>query len=118
MFPSWTISRIDEDPHFVLHHWQALEVEPTGPCHVPAMSSRVVTFAGCTDRRELIHFSQEIVRFDPTRLLAVNVFGKVYLLDAVYGFTKQMHANSSRSFWRSTNKPRDVTPEVVAMLGV
>jgi hypothetical protein len=111
----WEIQRIDATPRCVLEHWQVLEVSPTGACHVPLPGPRFVTFAGCTDHYEIIEFSPEIVVFDPTRMLGVSAQGDVYGLGSSWGFTALMSKSASRSFWKSTLRPRDVTNVVIAM---
>ncbi|MBK1683116.1 hypothetical protein CKO18_05940 [Rhodoferax fermentans] len=114
---SWEIERIDAAPRFVLEHWQVLEVAPTGPCHTPLPGRRFLTFAGCTDHREIIQLSPEIVLFDPTRMLGVSAQGDAYGLGYSCGFTVLMVNQAKKSFWRSTLRPRDVTSTVIAMTG-
>lgn len=114
---SWKIERIDAAPGKVLQHWQVLEVSPTGPCHTPLPGPRFLTFAGCTDHREIIEFSPEIVLFDPIRMLGTSSQGIVYGLGHARGFTALMVKIASRSFWKSTLRPRDVTDVVFAMSG-
>jgi hypothetical protein len=76
-----------------------------------------LTFAGCTDHYGIIQFSPEIVAFDPTRMLGVSAQGDVYGLGSSWGFTAQMSKSASRSFWKSTLSPRDITSTVIAMAG-
>ena len=113
---SWKIERIDAAPRCVLEHWQVLEVAPTGPCHTPLSGRRFLTFAGCTDHREIILFSPEIVLFDPTRMLGASAQGDAYGLGHYWGFTTLMAKCANRSFWKSTLRPIDITPKVIAMV--
>lgn len=117
MAQQWNISRIEGEPKCILEHWQVLDVLPTGPCHFPAAGPRYVVFAGCTDRSEILHLSREIVRFDSTRRAGLTVDGGIYELGRIYGFSKSMAINASRGFWAYSHKPRDITAQVLSMLG-
>lgn len=117
MAQKWNISRIEGEPKYVLEHWQVLDVLPTGPCHFPAHGPRYLIFAGCSDRSETLHLSQEIVSFDPTRRAGIALDGMIYQLGRIHGFTQFMTTNARRGFWAYSHKPRDITAQVLSMLG-
>jgi hypothetical protein len=78
---------------------------------------RFLAFAGCTDHYEIIKFSQEIVSFDPTRMVGACADGTVYGLGNFCGFTRGMTEKAKRSFWKSTLRPLDVSSEVLSIAG-
>lgn len=111
------ISRIEGDPKYILQNWQVLDVLPTGPCHFPATGPRYLIFVGCTDRTGILHRTEEIVSLDPTRRAGITFNGTIYQLGQIHGFSKSMANSASRGFWTYSHKPRDLTAQVLSMLG-
>jgi hypothetical protein len=51
-------------------------------------------------------------------MVGVSAQGDAYGLGHYWGFTTLMAKYANRSFWKSTLRPKDITPEVIAMVSI